>query len=45
MTVLRKVCVTLAAATLGVGLVAVSATAASADSSWGGRGTPVSTTP
>ncbi len=42
MKVLRKVCVTIAAATLGIGLVAVSATSAEADSSWGNRGTPFS---
>jgi len=38
MTILRKVCATIAAATLGVGLIAMTAPAAEADSSWGGRG-------
>jgi Spy/CpxP family protein refolding chaperone len=37
MRVLRKVCAAAAAAALSVGLIAVSAPAADADTSWGGR--------
>jgi hypothetical protein len=40
MRVLRKVTVTLATAALSVGLIGMSAPAADADSSWGGRGGP-----
>ena len=40
MRVLRKVFVTMAAAALSVGLVAISAPAADADSSWGSRTSP-----
>ncbi len=43
MKVLRKVCATIAAATLSVGLIAITAPAADADSSWGGRGGNFST--
>jgi hypothetical protein len=43
MKVLRKVCATAAAAVLSVALLAISAPAADADSSWGQRGTPSST--
>ncbi len=41
MRVVRKVCVTAVAAVLSVGLIAISAPAAEADSSWGGRGLPI----
>ena len=43
MKVLRKICATAAAAALSVALIAISAPAAEADSSWGGRGIPLST--
>jgi hypothetical protein len=40
MKVLRKVCATAAAAALSVALIAISAPAADADSSWGQRHGP-----
>lgn len=43
MNVLRKACVTLAAAALSVGLLGITAPAANADSSWGYRGQPTGT--
>ena len=42
-SVLRKVGITLAAAAMSVGLIAISAPAADADSSWGTRGVPSGT--
>ena len=46
MRVLRKVAAAAATAVLSVGLIGISAPAADADSSWGGRGsTPPSVTP
>ena len=43
MRVLRKVTITVATAVLSMGLIAMSAPAADADSSWGGRGGPAAT--
>jgi hypothetical protein len=40
MSVLRKVCLTLAAAAVSVGLLGITAPAADADSSWGSRTPP-----
>jgi len=40
MRVVRKVCITAAAVVLSMGFVGITASAASADSSWGSRGTP-----
>jgi hypothetical protein len=45
MRVVRKILVAIAATTLSVGLIAISAPAADADSSWGNRGNPFTTTP
>jgi hypothetical protein len=42
MNVLKKICLTLAAAAVSVGLLGITAPAAEADSSWGGRKAPVS---
>jgi len=42
MKILRKVAAVAATAALSMGLVAISATAADADTSWGGRPTPYS---
>jgi len=43
MNVLRRVCITVAAAALSVGLLGITAPAANADSSWGFRGMPAGT--
>ncbi len=43
MKILRKVCIGVASAALSVGLLGLSAPAAEADSSWGGRVGPVRT--
>jgi hypothetical protein len=43
MKILRKFGISVAAAALSVGLLGLSAPAAEADSSWGGRGAPVRT--
>jgi hypothetical protein len=42
MSVLKKICLTLAAAAVSVGLLGITAPAAEADSSWGTRVAPVS---